>query len=510
MAKKQEKPKEHKHLFGTSEKSDFILNMTAEGAQKMCGVYSIVSVLLLALMAIPGYFTMNIVDFVDEEMGANHYLSESFIFYTSIIIVIMGIIGYVIFAIAHNKKLISFKDNKSLLAVLAVIILSVISCLNAADVYTALMGYLNRNEGLLTILSFWGLFAVAMCVTADNRRIQIADFIVGIGAFNAIVGILQAVPAAAKFIPNYFENIFVRPGSTGMEAGQIALEKPISGIYIPSYSASGFMSSPFALAAAMSVLFAVAAGGFIFGESKKRKIYYGISAVLMVASSLLTDVLPGVIGIGCAVILLLITAVVKSFSKGSQSRSPLVLALVLTVCTGVMGAVFFGIGAAKLEDEYVMNSDVKVRLQITLYTRRDYTDDLDQWIYEYTWNDGLYTAEQNPILGVGPDNADSMFQNGSMFDRYYNEYIDIMAQRGIPCLICYGIFIIISLVKMVQITGKFIKGKASWIAPAASAGAFAYLVQAFFNITSATATPFMFLAMGLVWSYGAVREKSKK
>ena len=27
-----------KHLFGSSEKSDFILNMSAESAQKLCGV----------------------------------------------------------------------------------------------------------------------------------------------------------------------------------------------------------------------------------------------------------------------------------------------------------------------------------------------------------------------------------------------------------------------------------------------------------------------------------------
>ena len=29
---------EHKHLFGSGGKSDFIINMTAQGAQKLCGV----------------------------------------------------------------------------------------------------------------------------------------------------------------------------------------------------------------------------------------------------------------------------------------------------------------------------------------------------------------------------------------------------------------------------------------------------------------------------------------
>ena len=42
-----------KHLFGSSEKSDFILNMSAESAQKLCGVYSIIAVLVLCVITIP-------------------------------------------------------------------------------------------------------------------------------------------------------------------------------------------------------------------------------------------------------------------------------------------------------------------------------------------------------------------------------------------------------------------------------------------------------------------------
>ena len=43
-----------KHLFGSSEKSDFILNMSAESAQKLCGVYSIIAVLVLCVSPFSG------------------------------------------------------------------------------------------------------------------------------------------------------------------------------------------------------------------------------------------------------------------------------------------------------------------------------------------------------------------------------------------------------------------------------------------------------------------------
>ena len=117
----EQKQKEVKHLFGTSEKSDFILNMTHEGAQKLCGVYSIIALLLVAAVAVPYYFTQNIVDYVDES-GLTHYFNEKFIFITAMTVLITGFIGFCIFLVANMKKLIDLKNNKSLFILLAFVI----------------------------------------------------------------------------------------------------------------------------------------------------------------------------------------------------------------------------------------------------------------------------------------------------------------------------------------------------------------------------------------------------
>ena len=66
-----------KHLFGSSEKSDFILNMSAESAQKLCGVYSIIAVLVLCVITIPYYFTQNIKYGMDESVNRTLYLNEN-------------------------------------------------------------------------------------------------------------------------------------------------------------------------------------------------------------------------------------------------------------------------------------------------------------------------------------------------------------------------------------------------------------------------------------------------
>ena len=164
-----------KHLFGSSEKSDFILNMSAESAQKLCGVYSIIAVLVLCVITIPYYFTQNIKYGMDESVNRTLYLNEKFIFFISAAVLAVGFVGFIIFLIANMKKQVELKDNKSLIVPLAVVLLSVISCLLSADIFTSFYGYLDRSEGMLTILGYWGLFAAGMTVTADDRRIKLSD-----------------------------------------------------------------------------------------------------------------------------------------------------------------------------------------------------------------------------------------------------------------------------------------------------------------------------------------------
>ena len=75
------------------------------------------------------------------------------------------------------KKQVELKDNKSLIVPLAVVLLSVVSCLLSADIFTSFYGYLDRSEGMLTILGYWGLFAAGMTVTADDYRIKLSLYV---------------------------------------------------------------------------------------------------------------------------------------------------------------------------------------------------------------------------------------------------------------------------------------------------------------------------------------------
>lgn len=515
----EKKQKEVKHLFGTSEKSDFILNMTHEGTQKLCGVYSIIGLILVALVAVPYYFTQNIIDYTDEN-GLTHYFNEKFIFITAMTVLIVGFIGFCVFLVANMKKLIDLKSNKSLLVLLVFVILSVISCITAVDTFSAIYGYFDRSEGLFAILGYCGFFLMGFVITADKWRVKVSDFIVGIGLFQAVTGILQAIPATAKFIPNFFENLFIKlyTSDAAIADNQFALidetsiKQGLAGIYEKGYAASGFACSPHALAGILSVAFAVALGGLIFDESKKRRIFYGISAPIISAAALLTQTVTGTVGIGAGLLVTIIIAIVKAVKDKSSNKIMPKLAWGI-VSAGVIAGVLFATSAAAFNDEKVIVTDAHSRLSVATtnlltYHEKATSGESQQWIYPYLWDDGLYVAQQNPAFGVGPDNGSAIITYGGNLDRCYNEYIDIMQMRGIPCFICYVIFLIICIVKMCKAVRGFIKGENNWVAPAVTAAAIAYMTQAFFNISSVTSSPYLWITLGLAWSFTA--SKSKK
>ena len=100
---------EKKHLFGSTEKSDFILNMTEQGTKKLCGIYCMIAMLIVALAAIPYYLTKDIVDYVSTETGfeVTHYLSEKLVFLVSTLFIAAGLIGFLIFLVGHTTRLCS-------------------------------------------------------------------------------------------------------------------------------------------------------------------------------------------------------------------------------------------------------------------------------------------------------------------------------------------------------------------------------------------------------------------
>ncbi len=496
MPKKIENKKETKHLFGTSEKSDFILNMTEESAQKMSGIYSIICVVFLCAMAIPYYFTQNIEYGVDEDTSRILYLNEKFIFFISTAVLITGFIGFIIFMISCMKRQVLIARNKVLFLPVLILAVTLVSCLASSEIFIAFYGYLDRSEGMLTMIGYWGLFAAGLSVTNADRRLHLSDVFIGFGIFQSLVGILQVIPATAKVVPNYFKDVFYSFKDDG--TGLIFDEKQnlfCTREYIPT----GFVCSPHALAAVLTLTFALAMFGLIYAESKKRMLFCGVGAALMAAVLIMTCTLTGVIGFGAVLLFTLIVAAVKAGKE--KVKRPVAVCLAAMLASGVIFGVLAGTGKFRLMDERLIYHDSFARLSISDIDRN--TE--GEWIYSYLWENGTYVIEQNPLLGVGPDNWAKMISQYALdTDRSYNEFIDIFMTRGVFVLALTCIFYIVTLIKGFRTVKDFIKGEAKASDAAFTVAVVGYIVQSIFNISSVTSTPYFFLILGLVWSREAL------
>lgn len=486
---------DRKHLFGSSEKSDFILNLTKEGTHKLCAMYCIIAMLLIELAAVPYYLTKNVVDYVEEDSGMEftHYLSDKVIYWAGVIMFGLGILGFCVFMIGKMKKEISLKDNKALLIMAGLIVMSLISAVACEDMTTSMTGYLDRAEGFLTLIGYYGFFAAAFTVVGDGWRNRLCGILIIVGSVNAAIGILQVIPALKDTIPNWFSEL------------NLTFNDKVS---IPA--ANGLAMTPHALAALLTVCFAAALAAAAFSPKPVIKLLSGAAAVLMAAAAVFTRTTTALIGLGCAAFAIVVIAVLFALksSKPEEGEAVSKKTVLISLCCAIVAAgAALGVLAAtdnvKLKDEEVIRTD-SIRMLMLLQK-----DDADSWVYPYLWDDGMYIAEQYPLLGTGPDNWTTISANGASIDRTYNEYIDTAMQRGFITMALYCLFVLISLFKAIKAALSFVKGEVGWAGAAVCAGIFAYSVQAFFNISSLTSSPFFFILIGLAWSYTAVKKKAK-
>lgn len=516
MAKKNNKEettkKAPKHLFGSSDKTDFILNMDFDGAQKMCSVFCIAAMAIVALVAVPTYFTQTVEIYTVGEY--THYLSENFLFYTGAMLMLMGWLGFLAFRVACMKGLVGLKNNRLLLLTLGVMLLALISVLHGTNKHDTILGFLGRHEGLLTICACYGLFLTASAVTEEKRRNYICDTVVILGTINSITAFLQVMPGTRLYMHNMFDRLLVRLGTdfdiTKGEYHYTEAANGLTGIYINGYAASGFTTSPHALAGLLSLGFALALAGVAFGEGKKRRILYIPAAVAMAAAAVTTRTIPALLGICTGAAAVLVLALIKAFKKNG-ARSALLVLIPIAISAALV-AVMANMNRFSFKDEEIIFTDGFIFRSTTMYGRMNTHP--SKTIYGCLAYEGEFMMSEYPIFGIGPDNGGNYLSYHVLTaDRFYNEYIDTAVQRGIPSLILWGVFLLVTVIKGIKAAIGFMKGKNSFIGAAALAAALAYLAQAWFNTTWVGSTHIFYIIIGLIWSYGILpdgKAKTKK
>ena len=511
---KSEKHDEHKHLFGSGGKSDFIINMTPEGAQKLCGIYSMTAMILLALSSVP-YYIAKLVEPGKSGLMLQTEHNSTLAFAIMTCLILTGFVGLLIFMIASVKKEVVIAKNKGLILFVLVVVSSLVSLLLAEDKMAALYGYYDRAEGLLSLIGYIGFFAIGVSLTNEKWRRAASGTIVGVGTANAAVGILQSIPALAKYIPSYYNFLFIgyRQNLTGRhEAVNFAEYFNTYAGYDASYAADGFTCSPFALALLLTVAVAFAVNRAAYAEKISSRIVNLVCSGVMMGAAIVTQTFPALIGIGCVLVVSFVIAAADKTGEGDKrtaNKGAIVTSLLAIVTCGAIAAGVVLTDNFRLRDEHIMFTDSYERLGIAPYQHTPHEED----IYSTLRYEGWLKLEEHLPFGVGQDNWVTMYANGEGMetDRTYNEYLDIALARGIVGIVIYLAALVATLIKALRMLSGARSGK---YGKAPAYGAFtafvAVLVQAFFNISSNVSTPFFMITMGLIWSYEASTGKPEK
>ncbi|MFA5658136.1 MAG: O-antigen ligase family protein [Oscillospiraceae bacterium] len=423
-----------------------------------------------------------------------YYYDELSIYDSAYALSFFGYGGLLIFLISYLKKDVEIKKNTSYILLLGFFLLTGLSVAFAVDRFTAVYGNKGRYEGFLSIIGYTGLFLAASVLYVEKYKKVILDIFVGFGFFQAVLGILQSIPALDKYIPSYFS------------AFRFNTE---------AFIANGITGSPVFLSALLTMLCAVSLSGAIYDGSKARRILYAFVTTVSVICAFLTDVIQAIIGISAAFITIGIIEIVRikkghTLLKGKILSNSLGRFSLLLLSGAIVTAVMIPLGEAKLQDKSVIFEDSFYRAYVT--GDQDAFDDGN--IYLHMMGEGIEILKDKPFFGTGPDcitrelytTSDEtdeqsflMLPNGSI-DRPYNEYLYIAMSRGIPCLLVYLALLFFTLKKGFSRVGGFYKRTDSWTGAAFTAAVTAYLVQAFLGMSAVTVTPFFWIMLGFILS----------
>lgn len=410
-----------KQLFNSSEKSNFIVNMTEEKYSKLASWVLVLTVLLTSLSAA-----------IPLATGEKVYVL------TSVGMTLGGVFCIVLVLIGAMKKYIS----KAVLFPVCVVgfglLWAVISMLDSYDMYVALNGFPGRNEGVLALLFYASFFITAVAIKGDKARKLLLYGILGNGLLNSIVSLVQ---------------IFMGEFSDYSRAS----------ITIEVNAASGLSQSPMFLAMVLSISIATAFMGFAIFEGKKSKIFCIITVCFSSFVIMFTYSFVGICGFVLAIVvgismIIAVKAPKKNLLAVFGAIIPAAVSVVIVNC-GLIG----NIDSYRLYDGRILwFADSYMRINASGGYDSDLVDIDDTYDVYYTLNrKAMNIISANGLTGTGPDQLvypqiynygtenpetalieDVAIFNKGSFDRVYNEYLNTAATRGIPSAIAFVVTIL--------------------------------------------------------------------
>ena len=402
-----------KNLMNTSDKSNFILNMTEEQYSKAASLGLIAACLSVSLFTIPPEVT--------KEMT---YSSSTFG------LVIPGVFCMIMALIAIIRKFIAGKAIFSACAFGAMIGWGTVSMLDSYDINVGFYGFPQRGEGLLAIIFYCCFFITAASLKRQKALKAVVNGIILAGIVNSLFALLQ---------------VFIE---------KFADFRPIA--YRFRFAASGLSQSPVFLAMVLSLALIAASVTAVLDCTKKRRLFCIASSCIIAFAMICTFSLVSLAGIGIAII----SAAAAVFIRKSPKKS--VFLIIAPAASAALAVALCFTEIASFNKEYKLNdgytlwaAESERTSACGTFDRRavDINSTFD--VYYLLNSKTIDIIKESPMTGTGPEQlvypqihtvtsltgeelksiTDIISMNNGTFDKVYNEYLYTAATRGIPSLL---------------------------------------------------------------------------
>lgn len=409
-----------KTIFRSTEKSNFILNMTEEQYSKLASIGLAMACFMVSLFTIIPEITIN----------STYTIAAGGLAVSGVYCMIMAFIAFI-------KKYIKGGTVFPVCAFGAMTLWAVISLAASGDKYIGLYGFPQRAEGLLAIIFYFCIFVTGAAIKRRKAVETVIYSVIGTGILNSVFALVQ---------------IFT---------GKLSHYRMIS-LDIQTNSASGLAHSPLFLAMVLTLSLTAALISAVTNESKKIRVISIVSSLLFGFVMIMTYSFIGICGIAFSVIAAVITVfTAKASKKRLASLIPSVVGAVLAVVlvnAGVIGNVssyrlydgrelwwadsFMRIGSSGMNNPDVL--DIDDTLDVYLYLNGKAMDVISENAVTGTGPDQLALPQIYTLGNLGEDAlvTDVLPFNTGTFDRVYNEYLYTAATRGIPSLIALAAVIL--------------------------------------------------------------------
>ena len=489
-----------KTLFGSSEKSNFIVNLDLGRYRNACA-----KLMLLMLWVIAGAQGINQLTyrinahFTDmiAAGGGTLLLGLLGVMLRSVaaLFSVMGVLVLIFAVVGLLRKQFRKAAAVPYGLLLGMLLWAAVSLLWSYDRSVAFFGQDGRDEGWFALLIYAALFYLGSQLRRREQQEYLLRGVMIFGIVQGIWGILQALPF-------------------GEFASQYVMLDPL--LYDNLRLPSGMTDSPVTYAVLLGMLGCLSVPAESLANEKKARICAVICRCLSLVMALKTQTVAGITAAVCIAAMTLAVTVIRRKDAGKKAASMPVLLLAAALLGGLWTYFTPAINGA-----YNTADDSKLPNGFALYdggivwddgyyrlgTAGSYSPAYAQFEIEdagsvlaYCRAQGIAAVRIDPLLGVGPDNfyftqlhrSYQISENPNALDRPYNDYLYVAATRGIPSLVAQVWLVLWCL----GLAWKRRKQLGGWAGISAAGAVVSYALTMVTGISVLTVAPLFWIMLG--------------